>query len=151
MKTLIDKFLSGETTIAEEERLKRYFAQDNSIDPDLECYRQMFSFYSDLSRRPKAYEKTTAPVRRRNRIVFAWISSAAAVALLVGVGVSHYFSQTDDLASLYAGSYATVNGKRLTDIEDILKAQAEVDAFCQRVEDMAAADFERLTSEKPEI
>lgn len=26
MKTLIDKFLSGETTIAEEKRLKQYFA-----------------------------------------------------------------------------------------------------------------------------
>ena len=54
------------------------------------------------------------------------------------------------IAAFYAGSYATVNGKRLTDIEDILKAQAEADAFCQRVEDMAAADFERLTSENLE-
>lgn len=82
--------------------------------------------------------------------MFAWISSAAAVALLVGAGLSQHFSQADDLASFYAGSYATVNGKRLTDIEDILKAQAEADAFCQRVEDMAAADFERLTSENLE-
>lgn len=149
MKTLIDKFLSGETTIAEEKRLKQYFAPGNTVDPSLECYRQMFSFYSELSHRQKAC-KTAPPFKRRSRRVFAWISSAAAVALLVGAGLSQRFSQADDLASFYAGSYATVNGKRLTDIEDILKAQAEADAFCQRVEDMAAADFERLTSENLE-
>lgn len=146
MKTLIDKFLSGETTIAEEKRLKQYFAPGNTVDPSLECYRQMFSFYSELAHRQKACTR----FKSRSRRVFAWISSAAAVALLVGAGLSQHFSQADDLASFYAGSYATVNGKRLTDIEDILKAQAEADAFCQRVEDMAAADFERLTSENLE-
>ena len=50
MKTLIDKFLSGETTIAEEKRLKQYFAPGNTVDPSLECYRQMFSFYSEIGR-----------------------------------------------------------------------------------------------------
>lgn len=45
IQTLIERFLEGETSNAEEQTLYRYF-ESGEVDPALEKYREMFKWYA---------------------------------------------------------------------------------------------------------
>lgn len=49
IKDLIDKYFSGETSLEEEKQLQSFFQQED-ISPELETYRDQFSFGSRLSK-----------------------------------------------------------------------------------------------------
>lgn len=81
--TLLNRFLEGESTLAEEEQLVQYFAT-HSVDREWEPYKQMFAYFDsgmdDMScaSKPKI-------------VMMPWrsvIGIAASVAIAVGIGLS---------------------------------------------------------------
>lgn len=82
---LLDRFFDGNTTCAEEKALEEYFTSGAPVPPDCEQYRAMFGWYAsgmDESRLPDK----SKPKRRKMKIM-AWIAStAAAAALIIGLG-----------------------------------------------------------------
>ncbi|UUC47272.1 hypothetical protein [Flavobacterium cerinum] len=81
MDKLIEKYFSGETSIAEEKELKNYFSQPD-VAPHLEQYRAMFGYFGQA--KDEQFTKTV-PLKPRKRSYVAWISVAASVALLFGL------------------------------------------------------------------
>ena len=82
---LLDRFFDGDTSCAEEKALEEYFISVAPVPPDCEQYRAMFGWYAsgmDESRLPDK----SKPKRRKMKIM-AWIAStAAAAALIIGLG-----------------------------------------------------------------
>ncbi|THF49842.1 DUF3379 domain-containing protein [Flavobacterium supellecticarium] len=81
MDRLIEKYFSGETSIAEEKELKNYFMQPD-VAPHHEQYRAMFGYFAQA--KDEQFTKTV-PLKPRKRNYVAWISVAASVALLFGL------------------------------------------------------------------
>lgn len=124
IQQLIERFLDGETTNAEEQTLYDYFASDD-IAESLKQYQEMFRWYADgmpaICGHKRAYVRT----------IFA---IAASLLLLIGVGLGywHYQQQQEEYA-IYEGSYIIRDGKKITDIRQILP---ELKATEQEVSEM---------------
>lgn len=135
VKILIEKFLDGSSTPAEERSVYGWFAH-NADAGDLEEYRQMFGWYAALeASAPAAAGKEQR--RRRRGIWLAAASIAAAVALMAGIIVPFAVSPATDYDSeLYAslqGSYISRGGKTVTDIsliyDDLIRAEQFADSL----------------------
>lgn len=139
IRRLIARFLAGATTNAEERTLCDYFA-GHDVAPGLAHYRPMFGWYaggcreeqlpgSGLQSRQQAPAVQTPAgcsrsVRRRRAAVrpLAWaLGLAASLLLLIGAGLGygHYQARLQEYAA-YEGSYIIRDGKKLTDIREIL-------------------------------
>lgn len=85
IEQLLNRFLEGESTIAEEEILARYFAT-HTVDSNWEPYKQMFAYFeSGMS----AYNAPGAA--STNIIKVNWrkvMGIAASVAIMLGIGVT---------------------------------------------------------------
>ena len=107
IRTLLDRFFDGETSLTEEQELYDYFRQDIAALPeDLVPLREMFL---DLAAVP--YEDVVA-AQSHQTVNRRWYHWAAAVALLLVVGATVLFTrshQTDDEC------VAIVYGERTTD------------------------------------
>ena len=80
MESLIEKYLEGETSLAEEKELKAYFASED-VAPGHEEYQSLFGFFAQ--ERQKTYplrEQKKSPKRK-----YAWWSIAASIAIIVGI------------------------------------------------------------------
>jgi hypothetical protein len=108
IRTLTERFFEGDTTLAEEQQLYRYYSQPASVLPaDLAPYRELFL---DLAAVGAASAIPPAASHRRWR---PW--AAAAVALLLvadGAAVWLNNSRTDDRHEDYV---AYIYGERTTD------------------------------------
>jgi hypothetical protein len=91
--SLLEKYWQAETTVEEEEALRRYFAEEKDIGAGLEGYRALFAYYSEETRVSAGADLgerilqrlgiAEAPVR-----AFRWgVFSAAAAIVLVVVSV----------------------------------------------------------------
>jgi len=90
IENLLEKYFEGETSIAEEKELQDYFSSPN-VAQHLEQYRPMFGYFSIA--REQQFEQHI-PLKTKKRKVVAWLSVAASVVVLVGVGTFAYFNQT---------------------------------------------------------
>lgn len=80
IEKLVEKYFSGETSIAEEKQLKDYFSSPD-VAPHLEQYRAVFGYF----RQAKQEQFTkTVPLQPRKRSYVVWITVAASVAVLLG-------------------------------------------------------------------
>ena len=123
IQQLIERFLEGETTNAEEHILYEYF-NGKDIEEELEPYREMFRWYA-----------AGMPEKKHSHILTKRILGiAASLLLLLGIGFSmwQYQRQQEEYA-LYEGSYIIREGKKQTDIKQILP---ELKATEQEVVDM---------------
>lgn len=144
---LIDLFMAGETTLAQERELFEAFAPGRSVAPDLEQYRPMMQWYASMqSAEPEADSPT---VGRKVPRVALWLSSAAALAMLLTVGVGYMarISQLPDDYALYRGSYVIRNGQKVTDLAQILP---EVKRVEQIVSGQQAAVARAVASTPPD-
>lgn len=141
---LVDLFMDGSTTVAQERELFDAFAPGRKVPRRLESYRPMMQWYASLA---SADGVTAAVSRRRLPRVAVWVSSAAAVAMMATVAVS-YMSRSaslpDDYA-LYQGSYVIRNGHKITDLAQILPEVRRVEQIVSGqqaavAKSMAAAD-----------
>lgn len=88
IEDILEKYFQGETTIAEENQLKEYFSSPN-VAQHLEQYKPMFGYFSQVKQQKSTQE---IPLQTKKRNV-AWLSIAAAIVVLLGIGT--YFSVSE--------------------------------------------------------
>lgn len=83
IENLLEKYFEAETSIAEEKELKDYFASPD-VAQHLEQYKPIFGYAVQAKQ-----EQFTATIplntKKRNKVV--WLSVAASVVVLLGVGI----------------------------------------------------------------
>ncbi len=118
IRSLIDKFLDGETSVEEEKVLFRYFGSGNAAG-ELKEYESMFRWYASLSEKKPGGDQVP-PYRR----IWQWIASAAVLVLIFSAGwfVRDYSYNQKYIE--YKGSYIVRDGKKITDLS-IVGPEAE--------------------------
>lgn len=100
IEILLEKYFQGATSIAEEKELKNYFSSSD-VAQHLEQYQSIFGYFATAKE-----QKSEQPVVlfQQKKRQFTWLSIAASVVVLLGVGTFAYLNhQTKDQDSL--GSY----------------------------------------------
>lgn len=82
IEALLEKYFQGETSIAEENELKNYFSSAG-VAQHLEQYKPMFSYFTFAQNEKTEIE---IPLKTNKRRSVAWLSIAASVVVLLGVG-----------------------------------------------------------------
>jgi len=91
IENLIEKYFNGETSIAEENELKVYFTSTN-VAQHLEQYQPVFGYFAQAK---TEQFKATIPIQNKNRKRILWLSVAASVVVMLGIGTFMY-NQTND-------------------------------------------------------
>ncbi|OXG04467.1 hypothetical protein BC749_10883 [Flavobacterium araucananum] len=103
IEDILEKYFEGETSIAEEKELKDYFSSPN-VAQHLEQYKPIFGYFSEVKEQKSTQE---IPLKTQKRNV-AWLSIAASVVVLLGVGTYFYVSEknaTPVVAQSELGTY----------------------------------------------
>ena len=120
IENLLEKYFEATTTVAEENTLRKYFAQE-SVATHLEQYRPMFNYFSNA--KTVQFTKLNAlseSVKPRRTFNYRWISVAASVVIAVGTyfGYEQYiynqeqeqarlaYAQTKEALNLLAANFA---------------------------------------------
>ena len=109
IETLVDKYLDAETSLKEETILRDYFNNNNNIEPHLQEYKILFSYFE--SEKLESYDKPiNLPVKRN----WNWVGIAASVVLLFGMYFGYEnnqkyearlaYQQTNEALSLIASN-----------------------------------------------
>ena len=85
----LEKYFEGETSSAEEKELKDYFASLD-VAQHLEQYKPLFGYFSQAK---QEQYKAVIPLKNKKRNSASWISIAAAVVVLLGVGTIIFIPQ----------------------------------------------------------
>jgi hypothetical protein len=88
IENLIDKYFEGETSIAEENELKVYFSSTD-VAQHLKQYQTIFGYFSQAKEQKFTQE---IPLQTKKRNVVLWLSIAASVVVMLGVGTMMYFN-----------------------------------------------------------
>ncbi|MDC6363038.1 MULTISPECIES: hypothetical protein [Flavobacteriaceae] len=80
IEKLLEKYFEASTTVAEEEQLREYFAQE-SVPVHLEQYRPMFNYFSNA--KEERFTKQV-PLKTRSNL-YKWVSVAAVAVLTFGI------------------------------------------------------------------
>lgn len=154
VRTLVERFLDGATEPSEETAIYAFFLshRGKTLPADLEAYREMFVWYASLGSEHTAKPKHKSIFRR-----LRWVGAAAAVAVLVAIGVivSLRSDPVDDpMYAMYEGSYVITNGVRNTDLRQIYAALAASEHLADSIVSLASdepgadRDFEREALEE---
>ena len=97
---ILNRFFNGESTLAEEEELGRYFAT-HDVDEDWKAYKQMFAYFDSgmagEAQPAAAKEAEQAPQPNVVRLRWLRVAAAAVVALLLATGLWHLFGGSNEL------------------------------------------------------
>lgn len=85
IETILEKYFQGETSVSEEKELKNYFSSSD-VAQHLEQYKPLFGYFSEANEQEF---KQTIPLQAKKRNV-AWLSIAASVLVLLGIGTFTY-------------------------------------------------------------
>lgn len=95
IEILLEKYFEGETSIAEENELKAYFASSD-VAQHLEQYKSVFGFFSQAQ---SQQFKATIPLKAKKRTNVAWLSIAASFVVLAGVATFMFTNTTKEKPS----------------------------------------------------
>jgi hypothetical protein len=87
IENILEKYFQGETNIAEENELNEYFSSSN-VAQHLKQYQPIFSYFSQVKEQKMTQE---IPLQAKKRNV-TWLSIAASIAILLGIGTFYYLS-----------------------------------------------------------
>ena len=142
IEQLVEKFLDGRTTNAEERELYAWF-RSNDVGEEWAELKAMFAWYEagmpeqEAEQKPQLELRASRPERRGLWIAVGAVAGVAAslvVALMVWLTFDN--SQHNDL-SIYAGSYIVDGGVRYDNIEDIENDIEEMLERAERIEQSA--------------
>ena len=152
VKILVDKYFDGLTSLEEEQELRRYFAQAESIPEEYQVVKMMLGTFDTLSHEtPNREVNVHAEIKRRNtfRLNMKWVASAAAAAAAILVGVAITLapnSRNMEAPTETAPAYICyVNGVK---VEDDKVAYAEANRILGSLSEdvqLAMAEVNRLT------
>lgn len=111
IRTLLDKYFDGLTSLAEEKELSNFFSTLAEVPEDLAYAKELFGFFADESERQFTPKKS-----RRKRSTIYILSTAAAVAasLIIAVTVQWNMNRKQQQNETV---YCYINGKAITDRE----------------------------------
>lgn len=131
----MSRFLAGETTCTEEKKLYEYFSKEK-LPAEAEPYREMMMWYAGGMQQPLP----TQTGKSKPRVgVFQWryyMSIAATVVVLFTLGfvfMKHQVELNEELA-IYEGSYVVRDGKKYTDLKEILPELKRAELFVEQQE-----------------
>ncbi|MFE3869538.1 hypothetical protein ACFX5E_15860 [Flavobacterium sp. LS2P90] len=108
IELLIEKYFQGETSIVEENELRTYFSSLN-VAQHLEQYKPLFGYLSLAADQKFAQEIPLLPIpklrdeyKKRN---VPWLSMAASVIVLMGIGTYVYYNYEDANSKQDLGTY----------------------------------------------
>ena len=149
----IHRFMEGETTLAEEQAIYRFF-RSGDVPEHLKVYAPMFAWYEE----GMPEEKKEMPIETKTKTFWKRIplgvwSMGIAAMLVIGIGLgilSGLDNDMDDEWSCYEGSYVMINGKRITDEKKIMPIILETLSEAERMEKQMEERWEaiRLSEEK---
>ena len=100
IEILLEKYFEGQTNSSEENELRNYFSSPNVV-PHLEQYKPLFGYFAVAKK--EEFKPNIQLQSKRLRVT--WLSIAASVVVLLGIGTYVYFNtnanQNQDL-----GTYA---------------------------------------------
>lgn len=111
IRTLLDRFYDGETTLGEEQELYAYFRDCRDLPDDLRQQQQMFLDLAAI----QLGEKDSLPVGRNT--TKRWLHWAAAIAILIIGGAAVLFAFRRQAEDEYV---AYIYGERVTDRDVVL-------------------------------
>jgi hypothetical protein len=100
METLLEKYFEGETSIAEENELKNYFSSPN-VAEHLEQYRPLFGYLAK-AKEDKFTQKVSLNSKKQK---VAWLSIAASIVVMLGIGTYSFFNTNPVNKSSELGTY----------------------------------------------
>lgn len=100
IEIILEKYFQGETSIAEERELKNYFSSMD-VAQHLVKYKPIFGYFSVAKEQEFAQEIPTQSTKRN----VAWLSIAASVVVLLGIGTYTYFSNDSANENKDLGTY----------------------------------------------
>jgi hypothetical protein len=91
IENLIDKYFEGETSIAEENELKVYFSSSD-VAQHLKQFQPIFGYFSQAKEQQFTQEiPLLTKSRDKKQSIVMWLSIAASVVVMLGVGTFMYF------------------------------------------------------------
>ena len=112
IEQLIEKYENGETTLQEEQQLKHYFEQE-TVAPDLEVYKSMFSYFSQTQK--EQFTKDVPLQPKKTYTLYKWISVAAIAVLMFGLYYSNPITGAEK-------TYANLSVEEQQDYDDAMLA-----------------------------
>lgn len=88
IEIILEKYFQGDTSIAEENELTNYFSSPD-VAQHLEQYKPLFGYFSQ-AREQKFTPEIPLQTKKRN---VAWLSIAASVVVLLGIGTFTFLNQ----------------------------------------------------------
>lgn len=143
IQQLVQRFLDGETTLAEEQELYARFASGN-VPHSLRRYTEMFAWYAggmDETKLPAMPARRRAPALR-------WmvrVAAAAGICAFFAVGAAGIlkYQERKDLYARYEGSFIVRDGKKITDIAKILPELQQVERETREEEEALRRQIEQ--------
>lgn len=107
---ILEKYFEGETSLQEEETLRKYFTSGNIAEKH-KVYGPLFGYF-ELERN-KQNDVTTKP-KRRISWPYAWSGIAASIIIILFFKIAVFPTQDD-----FSRSLVYIDGKKVSDIETI--------------------------------
>jgi hypothetical protein len=101
IEALLEKYFEGETSIAEENELKDYFSSSN-VAEHLEQYRPLFGYFAEAKEQKLTNNVTLISKKRK----VAWLSIAASIVVMLGIGTYSYFNVNTVKENKELGTYS---------------------------------------------
>lgn len=136
IRTLIERFFEGDTTLEEEQWLYDFFKQPQSLPEDLEVYRETFLDFdaialdnldnSPIDREEHENQLTTTNISINSKppkykVLWKQVAGIAAMLTLIVGSIWVYWAYEDmKLQDMYGGSYMIVDGERIDNLREIL-------------------------------
>ena len=92
-ENLIEKYFNGETSIAEENELKSYFSSTD-VAQHLQQYQPVFGYF--VQAKTEQF-KATISIQNKKRKRIVWLSIAASVVVMLGIGTFIYNQSNDEI------------------------------------------------------
>lgn len=90
IEILLEKYFEGETNSMEEKELRNYFSSPN-VAQHLAQYKSLFGYFSFAATQKFTPETVQLPTFRDKKSKVLWLSIAASVVIMLGVGSYVYF------------------------------------------------------------
>ncbi len=137
------RFLNGETDNTEEQDLYRFFA-GKDVPRNLKKYKPMFKWYAGEMKEPLPNIKK----QHKLHILYIRLSIAASILLVCGIGFGWYkYNSRKVEYSCFEGSYIIRDGKKITNIKEIMPEVQKTLQLAEQQEQKANNEIKKTPSD----
>lgn len=120
IEDLLKHYLDGETTNEEEQLLRQYFANAQTVPPEWNAYKSLFCWEESMRHPATCAHAALASVGNRHRMVIA-----ASIAALIAIGAGITAKLLSPSSMEQPANYAVLNGRYTTDRAVIVREAEE--------------------------